>query len=41
MSAMSHAGEEEAYEGAAEMLSVDILIIIIVGITVFIAGHET
>jgi hypothetical protein len=38
---MSHAGEEEASEGAAGLLSVDMLIIIIVGITVFIAGHET
>jgi hypothetical protein len=38
---MRHAGEEEAFEGTAGLLSVDVLIIIIVGITVFIAGHET
>jgi hypothetical protein len=39
---MSHAGEEEeASEGAVGLISVDMLIIMIVGITVFIAGHET
>jgi hypothetical protein len=35
---MSYAGEEEASGG---LLSVDMLIIIMVEITVFIAGHET
>jgi hypothetical protein len=38
---MSHAGEEEASEGAAGLISVNMLIIMIFGITVFIAGHET
>jgi hypothetical protein len=38
---MSHADKEEASEGAARFLSVDIPVIIIVRITVFIAGHET
>jgi hypothetical protein len=38
---MSHVGEEEASEGAVGLISVDMLIIMIIGIIVFIAGHET
>jgi hypothetical protein len=38
---MGHAGEEEAFEGSARLISVDMQIIMIVGITIFIAGHET
>jgi hypothetical protein len=41
LSVMSHAGEEEASKGAAVLISVDTLIFMIVGMTVFIAGHET
>jgi hypothetical protein len=38
---MSHVAKEEAFEGVVGLLFVDMLIIIIVEITFFIAGHET
>jgi hypothetical protein len=41
LSVMSYAGEEEASEGAVGLLSVDMPIIVIIGIAVFIADHET
>jgi hypothetical protein len=39
---MSHDGEKEASKGVVGLLYVDVLIIIIIiGIIVFIAGHDT